>query len=85
MESNYIVVFNDKKKGEASASLLCEKINQGWLIISAIAAGDSVHYLIAMPDNDPQETAGFPPEMTDEDAQIIRDNLDTTHGEKRDE
>lgn len=47
MESKYIVVFNDRKKGEASASLLCEEMNQGALIISAVATRDSVHYLVA--------------------------------------
>jgi hypothetical protein len=82
MNSNYIVVFNDKKRGEVSAALLCEQINQGALIISAVAAGDAVHYLIANP---PQNPTGFPPELTDEDAQIIRDNLDATHGEKKHE
>jgi hypothetical protein len=70
MDSKYIVVFNDQKKGEAAATMLCDAMNNGALIISAVATRDSVHYLIA---NIPQE-----PQMplNAEDRQIIRDNLD---------
>lgn len=83
MESQYIVVFNDKKRGEASASLLCEMINQGALIISNVATRDSVHYLIAKVNNNPQNDEVMHHDLTDEDAAIIRDNLDATHEDKR--
>ena len=70
METNYIVVFNDQKKGEASASLLCQEMNNGALIISAVATRDSVHYLIGRVSEEPQMA------LNAEDRQIIRDNLD---------
>lgn len=70
MESTYIVVFNDQKKGEAAASLLCEQMNSGALIISAVATRDSVHYLVARVEPDPSAA------MTKDDRQVIRDNLD---------
>lgn len=71
METNYIVVFNDRKKGEASASLLCQEMNSGALIISAVATRDSVHYLIERVSEDPQMALD-----PAEERQIIRDNLD---------
>ena len=46
METNYIVVFNDRKKGEASATLLCEQMNAGALIISMREGG-----VTTLPDN----------------------------------
>ena len=70
MESNYIVVFNDQKKGEAAATMLCEAMNNGFLIISATATRDSVHYLVARVPEDSQMA------LNSEDRQIIRDNLD---------
>jgi hypothetical protein len=70
MESNYIVVFNDRKKGEAAATMLCEAINNGALIISAVSTRDSVHYLVARVPEDLQMP------LNAEDRQIIRDNLD---------
>ena len=70
MESKYIVVFNDQKKGEASAALLCEEMNNGALIVSAVATRDSVHYLVARVPEQPQMP------LNSEDRQIIRDNLD---------
>lgn len=81
MESKYIVVFNDRKKGEASASLLCEEMNQGALIISAVATRDSVHYLVArVPETPPTGLDAA------EERQIIRDNLDAEESaETRDE
>lgn len=70
METNYIVVFNDRKKGEPSAALLCEQMNAGALIISAVPTQDSVHYLLGRVEADPSVA------MTKDDRQVIRDNLD---------
>lgn len=70
MESNYIVVFNDRKKGELAASQLCAAIDNGALIVSAVATRDSVHYLVARVSDEPQMP------LNAEDRQIIRDNLD---------
>ena len=79
METDYIVVFNDRKKGEASAALLCQKMNAGALIISAVPTHDSVHYILGY-----VEPAGQPP-MTKDDRDIIRDNLDAEdRAEERD-
>jgi hypothetical protein len=79
MESNYIVVFNDRKKGEVAASQLCAAIDSGALIVSAVATRDSVHYLVAKVSEEPQMA------LNAEDRQIIRDNLDAEdRAEERD-
>ena len=70
METNYIVVFNERKKGEASATLLCEQMNAGALIISAVPTHNSVHYILGR-----VEAPEMAP-MTKDDRDIIRDNLD---------
>ena len=80
MDSNYIVVFNDRKKGELAASQLCAAIDNGALIVSAVATRDSVHYLIAKAPETLQMA------LNEETRQIIRDNLDAEEAaEKRDD
>lgn len=80
MDSNYIVVFNDQKKGEIAAGQLCAALNNGALIVSAVATRDSVHYIVAHVSEDPQMA------LNAEDRQIIRDNLDAEdRAEERDD
>jgi len=79
METNYIVVFNERKKGEASATLLCEQMKAGALIISAMPTHDSVHYILGHVE----ATERAP--VTKDDRDIIRDNLDAEdRAEERD-
>lgn len=80
METNYIVVFNDKKKGEAPATALCAALQDGAIIISATGTSNSVHYVLGSVPEDPLVAA-----QSAEEAQIVRDNIDTTHPENRGE
>ena len=79
MDSNYIVVFNERKKGEIAASQLCAAIDKGALIIAATATRDSVHYLVASAP-EAQEMA-----LNEETRQIIRDNLDAEEAAEKNE
>ncbi len=70
METKYIVVFNDEKRGKVSAELLCAELNLGAVIVSSVATRDSVHYVTVRMPEEPQMP------LNEEDRQIIRDNLD---------
>lgn len=78
METKYFIVTNKQKKAdqEQAGGLLYE-LNNGGMILSAVPAGESVHYIVgSMPLGQP---------LSDEDAAIIRDNLSVTHPEDRGE
>ncbi|CAB4155412.1 hypothetical protein UFOVP667_3 [uncultured Caudovirales phage] len=77
MEAGYIVVFSEEKKGKASAELLAAKMEEGAVIISAVATRDAVHYVLGRL-NDPEEPLD-PKEARD----IIRDNLDAEEAAER--
>lgn len=83
METKYFIVSNKQKKADQEqAGALLYEINSGAVIISSVPAGDSVHYIVGKVDNYPQYPGVMHPELTDDDAQVIRDNLDATHGDK---
>jgi hypothetical protein len=78
MESKYFIVSSKQKKSDIEqAGALLYELNNGALLLSAVPAGDSVHYVIGVM---PQA-----PELSQEDAEIIRDNLAITHPEKNGE
>lgn len=78
METKYFIVSNKQKKTDIEqAGALLYEINNGGMVLSAVPAGDSVHYVVGtMPE---------PGVLSDEDAQVIRDNLAVTHPEERGE
>ena len=78
MQSEYIVVPTDVRKGEAAAARVIELVNNGAMIASATGTKEAVHYVIVMPEY--PQTFGI---IDDEEAEIIRDNLDTTHPRKK--
>jgi hypothetical protein len=77
METNYLVVYNDPKKGEAAASALCEAMNNGAIIISATGTSNSIHYVIGYSPMDPANE--MPPE---DELQLAIDNLTPMNDEK---
>lgn len=77
METKYFIVTNKQKQADQDqAGGLLYELNNGGMIISAVPAGDSVHYVVG--------TMPMVP-LNDEDAAIIRDNLSVTHPEERGE
>lgn len=77
METNYIVVFNDKKKGEAPATALCAALQDGAVIISATGTADSVHYVLGELS---QQMPADP--KAEDDLQLAIDNLSPMGGKE---
>lgn len=72
MNLEYLVI-KDQEGGKQIAQDLCNKLAGNWQIVSALPTHGAVHYIIAEADMQPQAP------LSDEDAQIIRDNLDATN------
>lgn len=88
MNITYHVINSDPKKtNKIAAQELMDKLAGNWAIVSAVGAGNAVHYILVEQDLDPAEYAQLADDihvdLTDEDAAVIRDNLDTTHVDKR--
>lgn len=74
MESKYFIISNKQKKADQEqAGALLYEINNGGMVLSAVPAGDSVHYVVGSMPQLP---------MSQEEAEIIRDNLSVTHPEE---
>lgn len=78
METKYFIINNKTSKADnqEQAGALLYELNNGGMIESAVAAGESVHYVIGT-------MLDIHADLSDEDAAVIRDNLDTTHVDKR--
>lgn len=81
----YYIVSNKTTKAEnhkQAAGLLAD-LESGGSLVSVVAAGESVHYILATADEIHEQQEQLQSyvrgELSEEDAQIIRDNLDTTH------
>lgn len=85
METKYFIINNKTSKAEnkEQAGALLYELNTGGMILSAVPAGETVHYIVGNMAGIPQEELDIHANLTDEDAAVIRDNLDTTHVDKR--
>lgn len=85
METKYFIVNNKtgKADNQEQAGALLYELNNGAMILSVVAAGDFVHYIVGSVAVYPQGELDIHADLTDEDAAVIRDNLDTTHVDKR--